>query len=186
MYALKILQILIFQVAVVAAWAQSEVAPQQQATSAETPSNNGSPTTTEMVMVQQGIAAAPKPLVLSFMEWKSLRVHEAQQKLEQIAKGQDGAPVWHEGKSVSDDKEAEQRLNFNVDVALQLNIQDYFSMYLKNLSKEEFKEATKKLNPEEVTELLIAYKNSQEKTKGPILKFTKSPKDNARGKNPEI
>lgn len=111
---------------------------------------------------------AEKPSVLSFLEWKSMRVHEAQKKLEQV------------------NKTDEQKLSFNVDVALQLTVQDYFSMYLKNLSPEEFKEAVKKLVPDESAELLMAYRNSLEKDKKVPLKFSKSPKDNATQKLPEI
>ncbi|MBY0314114.1 MAG: hypothetical protein K2Q26_01255 [Bdellovibrionales bacterium] len=111
---------------------------------------------------------AEKPAVLSFLEWKSMRVHEAQKKLEQV------------------NKTDEQKLSFNVDVALQLTVQDYFSMYLKNLSPEEFKEAVKKLVPDESAELLMAYRNSLEKDKKVPLKFSKSPKDNATQKLPEI
>lgn len=129
-------------------------------------------TTPESAAIQQGgVVSAPKPVVLSFVEWKSLRVHEAQQKLEQASNAQ----TTQMEKFIGADKAVEQKLNFNVDVALQLNIQDYFSMYLKNLSKEEFKEATKKMNQEEVSELLLAYKSSQE-SKGPSLKFSKSEK----------
>lgn len=109
-----------------------------------------------------------KPSVLSFLEWKSMRVHEAQKKLEQV------------------NKTDEQKLSFNVDVALQLTVQDYFSMYLKNLSPDEFKEAVKKLVPDESAELLMAYRNSLEKDKKVPLKFSKSPKDNATQKLPEI
>lgn len=113
------------------------------------------------------------PAVLSFLEWKSMRVHEAQKKLEQTSKG-------------TELKGDEQKLNFNVDVALQLTIQDYFSMYLKNLTVEEFKEAAKKLVPEEATELLMAYRNSLEKDKKTPLKFSKSAKDASSQKTPEI
>lgn len=115
-----------------------------------------------------------KPLlVLSFVEWKTLRVHEAQQRLERVAKSGDGLT----SSAPNEDKNSDQqKLNFNVDVALQLNVQDYFSMYLKNLSKEEFKEATKKLNHEEVSELLLAYKASQEALKAPSLKLSKTEK----------
>ncbi|MCB9073694.1 MAG: hypothetical protein H6623_08730 [Bdellovibrionaceae bacterium] len=176
---IKIAILTVLQVSASASFAQTS-----------TSSTNPTPiaaTESQETIDQQGLAAPAKPVVLSFMEWKSLRVHEAQQKLEQMAKTQEGAPVWHEGKAAADAKGAEQRLNFNVDVALQLNIQDYFSMYLKNLSKEEFKEATKKLNQEEVAELLLAYKNSQDKGKtSPQLKFSSTNKDNAKSKNTEI
>jgi hypothetical protein len=129
--------------------------------------------------------AIQPPQVMSFLEWKAQRVHEAQQKLEQLGKGNPAPQVFQEGKSVTDptSKPNEQKLNFNVDVALQLNIQDYFSLYLKSLTQEEFKEATKKLSPDEVSELLTAYKNSMEKEKKLPLKFSKNPKDNAKSQN---
>lgn len=131
-------------------------------------------------------APAVAPTVLSFLEWKSLRVHEAQQKVEQMNKNQSASPVWQEGKGAEAQVTDGQKLNFNVDVALQLNIQDYFSMYLKNLTPEEFKEATKKLTGDDVAELLSAYKNSLEKDKKVPLKFSRSAKDNAKSKNTEI
>lgn len=143
------------------AYAQSPVASEATGT-----------TSPDTAAIQQGgVVSAPKPVVLSFVEWKSLRVHEAQQKLEQASSAQ----TTQVEKFVGADKATEQKLNFNVDVALQLNIQDYFSMYLKTLSKDEFKEATKKMNQEEVSELLLAYKTSQE-SKLPSLKFSKSEK----------
>ncbi len=129
--------------------------------------------------------------VLSYLEWKAERVAEAQKKLEQVAKTSEGAD-WQEGKSGELDaggtnlKTSEQKLIFNVDVALQLNIHDYFSMYLKSLSLNEFSEATKKLTPTEAGELLLAYKNSLEKEKKISLKLSKIPKDNAKSKNQEI
>lgn len=85
--------------------------------------------------------SVPKTSVLSFLEWKSMRVHEAQQKLETAGRAQ-GAPanVWQEGKPMAEVTEeagrpSEQKLNFNVDVALQLNIHDYFSIYLKKIGR---------------------------------------------------
>lgn len=134
------------------------------------------------------VAPVAGPTALSFLEWKSARVHEAQQKVEQINKSQGQTQVFQEGKSGIESPPTidEQKLNFNVDVALQLNVQDYFSMYLKNLSPDEFKEATKKMNSDEVAELLLAYKNSLEKEKQLPLKFSKNPKDNAKSKNPKI
>lgn len=136
-------------------------------------------------------SASVKAPVFSFLEWKSLRVHEAQKKLESMGKGTPPqGTVWQEGKSLSEGEDSarpsEQKLNFNIDVALQLNIHDYFSMYLKTLTPEEFKEATKKLSEDEKSELLLAYKNSTEKEKKIPLKFSKIPKDNAKSKNSEI
>lgn len=134
--------------------------------------------------------AVAAPAVLSFLEWKSMRVHEAQQKLEAMGKGSAAqGTIWQEGKSEMEDASArakDPKLNFNVDVALQLNVHDYFSMYLKTLTSDEFKEASKKLTEEEKTELLLAYKNSQDKEKKLPLKLSKTPKDNAKSKNTEI
>jgi hypothetical protein len=134
---------------------------------------------------------AQAPAVLSFLEWKSMRVHEAQQKLEAMGKGSAAqGTIWQEGKSEGAEDTStrlkDPKLNFNVDVALQLNVQDYFSMYLKTLNSEEFKEASKKLTEEEKTELLLAYKNSLDKEKKLPLKLSKNPKDNAKSKNTEI
>jgi hypothetical protein len=151
--------------------AQAQAHAQSPAAPAAAPLETPATVPPESAAIQGGAVSATKPVVLSFVEWKSLRVHEAQQKLEQASSTQ----TTQVEKFVGSDKVVEQKLNFNVDVALQLNIQDYFSMYLKNLSKEEFKEATKKMNQEEVSELLLAYKSSQE-TKSPGLKFSKSEK----------
>lgn len=138
---------------------------------------NASTSTNTAIETVGAVAKPAPPAVLSFLEWKSMRVHEAQKKVEQAKPNPQGS---------IEAKPDEQKLNFNVDVALQLTIQDYFSMYLKNLSIEEFKEATKKLVPDEYTELLLAYRNSLEKDKKIPLKFSKSPRDNAAHKGPEI
>jgi hypothetical protein len=161
--------------------------------SGETQSPKGaaatSSTKVELTTAQELPAQA---LVQSFMEWKSSRVHEAQQKLEQMTKSGGATNVWQEGRTAQDaaidetQNPTEQKLNFNIDVALQLNIHDYFSMYLKTLSPEEFKAATKKLSDEEKAELLLAYKNASEKEKKIPLKLSKIPKDNAKSKNLEI
>ena len=92
-------------------------------------------------------------VVLSFVEWKALRVHEAQQKVERAQVGGNSGALENKGIDP-------QKLNFNVEVALQLNIQDYFSMYLKNLSAEELRVATQKLTDAEVYDLLLADRKS--------------------------
>lgn len=153
---------------------QAQAQSSSEANASASTATEAAPTVQEALPAANaaGVINAGKPVVLSFVEWKSLRVHEAQQKLEQATNTQNTQVE----KFVGADKVVEQKLNFNVDVALQLNIQDYFSMYLKNLSKEEFKEATKKMNQDEVSDLLMAYKTSQETAKGPSLKFSKSEK----------
>lgn len=152
---------------------------------------NGSTQSTSSPALASSQLETNKKSVLSYLEWKAERVTEAQKKLEQITKHSEGAD-WQEGKGAVSDtsgtplKTHEQKLIFNVDVALQLNIHDYFSMYLKSLNLEDFSEATKRLTPAEAGELLLAYKNSLDKERKLPLKLSKIPKDNAKNKNPEI
>ena len=106
---------------------------------------------------------ADRVSILSFLKWKSMRVHEAQRRLDQVG-------------TVGPSQQNQEKLTFNVDVALQLNIEDYFSMYMKNLSPQAFKASAKQLTLDEVSELLLAYKKSLERGSQPQVKFTKGPK----------
>ncbi len=53
-----------------------------------------------------------------------------------------------------------RQLEFNLEIAQGLTIHDYFALYLKNKSKEEMASAIQKLSPEELSELLVAYRES--------------------------
>lgn len=53
-----------------------------------------------------------------------------------------------------------RQLEFNLEIAQSLTIHDYFALYLKNKSKAQMAEAIKKLSPEEVSELLLAYRKA--------------------------
>ena len=53
-----------------------------------------------------------------------------------------------------------RQLEFNLEIAKGLTIHDYFALYLKGKSKDEVTLAVAKLKPSEVSELLMAYKES--------------------------
>jgi hypothetical protein len=53
-----------------------------------------------------------------------------------------------------------RQLEFNLEIAQGLTIHDYFALYLKNKSKPEMAEAIKRLSPDELSELLMAYRKS--------------------------
>lgn len=61
---------------------------------------------------------------------------------------------------VEEKAEKLRQLEFNLEIAQGLTIHDYFALYLKNKSKEEMAVAIQKLSPEELSELLMAYRKS--------------------------
>ncbi len=56
-------------------------------------------------------------------------------------------------------EERMRQLEFNLEIAQGLTIHDYFALYLKDKNKETMAAAIKKLNPDELSELLTAYRN---------------------------
>lgn len=101
--------------------------------------------------------------ILSFVEWKERRVREAQERAD------------------STSQEAQKkRLSFNVDVANQLNVEDYFSMYLRTLDPSSFSVAAGRLSQQEVAVLLAAYRKQLDRS--PRVKFSKSPKISSKSK----
>lgn len=53
-----------------------------------------------------------------------------------------------------------RQLEFNLEIALGLTIHDYFALYLKDKNKEDMVSAIQKLSPDELSELLMAYRKS--------------------------
>ena len=51
-------------------------------------------------------------------------------------------------------------MEFNLEIALGLTIHDYFALYLKDKSKDDMVKAVQKLSPEELSELMMAYRTS--------------------------
>lgn len=53
-----------------------------------------------------------------------------------------------------------RQLEFNLEIAKGLTIHDYFALYLKNKSKAQVASVIEKLSPDELSELLVAYRKS--------------------------
>ncbi len=62
--------------------------------------------------------------------------------------------------SIEEKAERLRQLEFNLEIAQGLTIHDYFALYLKSKTKAEMAEAIKKLSPDELSELLMAYRKS--------------------------
>lgn len=113
--------------------------------------------------VQSTAQAAPIIPVMGFKSWKSQRVEQASKALVEYRLKQQGKAV--EASSAQPTKgvsanpgEALRQLEFNVEIAKGLTIHDYFALYLKDKSTSEISEIVKMLSPEELSELLIAYR----------------------------
>ncbi|MCJ8278056.1 MAG: hypothetical protein HRT44_05855 [Bdellovibrionales bacterium] len=138
-------------------------------------------TPTESAQPQQAVKEVSMDSLLGFKDWKQKRVFKARASLDQFKTQQTdpneavgGAPEAEKQASEKTDenqktvqnqkdKEAGERLRqleFNLEIALGLTIHDYFALYLKNKSKEDMVKAVQKLSPEEVSELMLAYKNA--------------------------
>ena len=118
---------------------------------------------------------APEVLV-GFQAWKQQQVFKARATLETFKTPKpeevvEGAAQAEEAVENSEEKaEIEQiqknqaerlrQLEFNLEIALGLTIHDYFSLYLKNKSKEELAMVIPKLSPAELSELLVAYRKA--------------------------
>jgi len=105
----------------------------------------------------------------SYQDWKNARIEEAQNQLERLQGKQEKGPSGKkELKSASgangnlstlDPKI--RRAQENLDLARELTVNDYFLLYLRQFrEREAFIEAAKKLTPEEVADLLLAYQKS--------------------------
>jgi hypothetical protein len=61
---------------------------------------------------------------------------------------------------INEKAERLRQLEFHLEIAQGLTIHDYFALYLKNKSKDEMAAAIQKLSPEELSELLMAYRQN--------------------------
>ena len=71
----------------------------------------------------------------------------------------DTAPAKkEEKKQATNHGEALRQLEFNLEIALGLTIHDYFALYIKDKSPEDLQQIVKLLSPNELSELLLAYR----------------------------
>lgn len=100
--------------------------------------------------------------VMSFQDWKKLKLNEAQiQSLPSEKAASTGIAKANKTQKLEASKLAMQ-------IAQELTIEDYFALYLSQFKdRSDFVDAAKKLNPNEMGDLLLNLKNSLDRPSGP-------------------
>jgi hypothetical protein len=106
------------------------------------------------------IGKADVPLAMAFQAWKASRVDEAKAVLEKVQKPASIDPLKKPLpglKSTRVDQKLQQA-QLNLDIAQELSVNDYFVLYLTQFKQRDaFVEVAKKLTPEEIADLMMAY-----------------------------
>lgn len=142
------------------------------------PSSPSSENETSTVSTQNQQEYQPH-VALGFKEWKQKQVVEARIHLSDFKMRKSVDPIPQDGRQtspqaienkeetvkaneVSQQQGAEKlrQLEFNLEIALGLTIHDYFALYLKDKNRQEMAAAIQKLSPDELSELLISYRDS--------------------------
>ena len=106
---------------------------------------------------------AAKAEVRSFKAWKANQTEDARAALQrlQIDSSIENAASLEKSQRTSGSTRSDRRLEqarLNVEIAQELTTNDYFLLYLKTFrSKEALLEAARKLTPDEMGDLMIAY-----------------------------
>lgn len=130
----------------------------------------------------QSPAGQVESSVLGFQTWKASRVEEARNVLERLTtdgqldrlSGPDRSPTPQtsakgeakksQARPAAKGGRADQRVQqaqLNVEIAEELSVNDYFILYLSQLkSRDAFVEVARKLSPEEIADLILAYQKS--------------------------
>ncbi len=97
--------------------------------------------------------------ILGFQAWKSLRVTEARASLDKLqADLQPQAPGAKPASKFARGDQKLQQAQFNVEIAQELTISDYFTLYVSQLKdRSSFLDAAKKLSADETADLMMAY-----------------------------
>ena len=120
---------------------------------------------------------------LGFKEWKTSRVEEARSALDKIqmeldpnlpaAQAKAHIPAAKAPGRVQKVGRADSRLTqaqTNLEIAQELGAHDYFVLYLSHLNSEaDIQEASKKLDPSEVAEIMIGIKKQLSSESIPVL-----------------
>lgn len=95
--------------------------------------------------------------VVGYKAWKTSRIDEAKAALQRLQVDA-GLEAVSRPSSMGRIERRLEQAKLNVEIATDLTVNDYFVLYLKPLrSKDAFLEAARKLSPDEMGELMIAY-----------------------------
>ncbi len=95
--------------------------------------------------------------ISGFQGWKSARVEEARKNLDKLQADLQ-APMKAPPSKFGRGDQKLQQAQFNVEIAQELTISDYFTLYVSQLKdRSSFLDAAKKLTAEETADLMMAY-----------------------------
>ena len=106
-----------------------------------------------------GLAVGPFAMaqeMLSFKEWKKNKVQEVQSDITQLENLQKGSPTRFGPEEQSKLKQA----HTNLEIAQDLNAQDYFILYLSpklQSDQQAYAKAVQMMTPDEVAQILVGY-----------------------------
>jgi hypothetical protein len=104
------------------------------------------------------------PQVLSFKDWKSSRIDESQRVIDKMSAEAIGSTKASQAAMVAGKPGRAAKLQQalqNAEIAQELTVNDYFVLYLSQFhTKDAFVEAAKRLSPEELAELMMAYQKA--------------------------
>ena len=116
----------------------------------------------ELAQSEAVSAELPVSPLLGFGEWKNQRVSQAQEALNEASPTQDpqfvGPPAPPEDPKIK--AERVRQLEYNLEIAKSLSIHDYFALYLKDKNSDQISQLVEKLEPGQISQLLLAYKKS--------------------------
>ena len=112
--------------------------------------------------------------VLSYREWKNLKIHDSQLKIKSLKDKLNGDPnvqIKNNGTEAGLSKELEKEI-LTLSLTQDLTISDYFVGYLTRQASLDaaIKDVSTKLTAEEVAELMSAFAENFFQAKSPILK----------------
>ncbi len=101
---------------------------------------------------------------MSFQEWKKLKVNEAQVQSVPVENSRSTAS----GAAKATKTQKLEASKLALQIAQELTIEDYFALYLSQFKeRSDFVEAAKKLNPNEMGDLLLNLKNTLDRPSAP-------------------
>ena len=121
--------------------------------------------------VSQVPSASPNSGILSFQAWKQTQFDDAKAVFEKLQPVANFARPGDRPQRPRTDQRSRQA-QLNIQIAQELNINDYFVLYLNQFrSKDMLVEVARKLTPEEIADLLQSYQKhlaGSEQTESPV------------------